>query len=159
MSLRSCALFRKEKLFYDLLAEQPHPNLAQRLQSKHSAMILQCYQPLELVWSKQSKDTRFEWILQLLSALEWLENLGYTHGDLRIRNMGIDINNQLWLFDFGSTMQRSQEGFHGQVLRDHFSVATCIHYLASGEDLVAKAISLHRSENDAGDAPKRPRYC
>jgi hypothetical protein len=55
--------------------------------------------------------------------------------------MGIDVNNQLRLFDFGSVMQRDQEGFHEQVLKDHFSVATCIHYLASGEDLVAKATS------------------
>jgi len=141
MSLRSCALFRKESLFYDLLAKQSHSNLAQRLQSRHLAIVLPYYQPLELVWSKQSKDTRFAWIQQLLSALEWLENLGYTHGDLQVRNMGIDINNQLQLFDFGSVMQRDKEGFDEQVLEDHFFVATCIHYLASGENLVAKATS------------------
>jgi len=137
----------QENLFYDVLAEQPHPNLAQRLQSKHFAIVLQYFQPLEQVWSKQSKNTRFAWIQQFLSALEGLENLGYTHGDLHIRNMGIDVNNQLQLFDFGSIMQQDEEYFDEQVLQDHFSMATCIHYLASGEDLLAKATSYQEVQN------------
>ncbi|CBX99318.1 predicted protein [Plenodomus lingam JN3] len=34
MSLQSLALFKKESTFYDILAKNQHPNLAQRLQTK-----------------------------------------------------------------------------------------------------------------------------
>lgn len=43
-------------------------------------------------------------IRQLLSALEWLENLEYTHGDLKVDNIGIDENNQLQVFDFSAQL-------------------------------------------------------
>lgn len=143
MSLRSFAIFKKESAFYNVLAKKPHPNLAQRLQCKQlSGIVLQRFRPLEQVWSLNTKEMRFIWIQQLLSALEWLENLGYTHGDLKVHNMGIDGNNRLRLFDFGSIRHRDEEGFYEQVLEDHFTLATCIHFLASGVDPVAKANSL-----------------
>jgi serine/threonine protein kinase len=81
------------------------------------------------------------WIQHLLSALEWLKCQGYTHGDLKIQNIGIDDNNRLQLFDFSSIRQHSEEGFNKQVLKDHFWLATCIHFLASGVDPIAKANS------------------
>jgi hypothetical protein len=73
--------------------------------------------------------------------LEWLECQGYTHGDLKIQNMGIDDNNRLRLFDFGSIIQHEEEGFDEQVLEDYFWLATCIHFLASRVDPIAKANS------------------
>lgn len=56
--------------------------------------------------------------------------------------MGINENNQLRLFNFGSIRHRDKEGFYKQVLEDHFTLATCIHFLASGVNPVAKASSL-----------------
>jgi serine/threonine protein kinase len=143
MSLRSLSLFKKERVFYDLLAKKPHPNFAQRLQStKLSGIILERFKPLEQEWDHSTKEMRLIWIQELLSALEWLEDLGYTHGDLKVHNIGIDGNNQLRLFDFGSVRHYDEEGFYEQVLEDHFTLATCIHFLASGIDPVAKANSL-----------------
>jgi serine/threonine protein kinase len=143
MSLRSFAIFKKESTFYDMLTKKPHPNLAQKLQGKQpSSIILQRFRPLEQAWSSNTKEMHVIWIQNLLSALEWLENLGYTHGDLTVRNMGIDENNRLRLFDFGSIRHCDDEGFYEQVLEDHFTLATCIHFLASGIDPVAKAKSV-----------------
>jgi serine/threonine protein kinase len=117
MSLRSFAIFKKESTFYDLLAKKPHPNLAHKLQCKQrSGIVLQRFIPLERAWKFHMKEMHFIWIQHLLSALAWLENLGYTHGDLKVDNMGIDGNNRLRLFDFGSIRHRD-----GRVSTSRFS--------------------------------------
>jgi serine/threonine protein kinase len=142
ISLRSLALFRRESAFYAVLAKYPHANLAQRLPSKFlSGIVLPRFRSLEQVWSLHTRRTHFTWIKQLVNAVAWLENLGYTHGDLKILNMGIDSHNQLQLFDFGSITHCEDEGFSEQVLEDHFTLATCIHFIASGVDPIAKANS------------------
>ncbi|OAL44956.1 hypothetical protein IQ07DRAFT_549342 [Pyrenochaeta sp. DS3sAY3a] len=142
ISLRSLALFKKESAFYALLAKQPHTNLAQRLPSKLlSGIVLPRFRLLEQVWSLYPSTTHFTWIKQLVRAVAWLESLGYTHGDLKILNIGIDSYNQLQLFDFGSVTHCDDEGFSEQVVEDHFGLATCIHFIASGVDPIAKANS------------------
>ncbi|KAF1917370.1 hypothetical protein BDU57DRAFT_528013 [Ampelomyces quisqualis] len=123
ISLQSLAVANKESKFYNILANYQHPNLAQRLQSQ-----------LPIA-------TRHKWIKQLVSAVAWLEQLGYTHRDLKVLNIGIDAHKQLQLFDFGSVRHRDDVGYTEQVVEDQFALATCIHFLASGIDLVAKAKS------------------
>lgn len=73
--------------------------------------------------------------------MAWIEKLGYTHGDISIRNIGVDHNYQLKLFDFGSITHRNDEDFDEQVLDDHFNLASCIHFLASGINPLAQAES------------------
>jgi serine/threonine protein kinase len=142
ISLRSLALFKRESAFYTVLAKYPHANLAQRLPSKFlSGIVLPRFRSLEQIWSLHTRKTHFTWIKQLVNAVAWLENLGYTHGDLKILNMGINSHDQLQLFDFGSVMHCDDEGFSEQVLEDHFALATCIHFIASGVDPIAKANS------------------
>ena len=142
MSLRSLALSKKENTFYDVLANHRHPNLAQRLPTKLPiGFVLPKYSSLEKVWGLHTTATHCAWIRQLVSAVAWLEHLGYTHGDLKVLNMGIDGHNRLQLFDFGSVRHRDDEGFAEQVVEDQFALATCIHFLASGIDLIAKANS------------------
>lgn len=41
-----------------------------------------------------------------------------------IRNLGVDGNNQLKLFDFGSIMHRDDENYYNQVVQDHFDLAS-----------------------------------
>lgn len=148
MSLRSMTLFEKEKRFYDLLAENPHSNLATRIPTNPQAhgspthgFILEYFNPLLRVWSEHSENTYLVWIQQLLSALERLEELGYTHGDLKTDNLGIDEHHNLRLFDFGSIIHCQEEGYKEQVMEDHFKLATCIHFLASGIDPFANVRS------------------
>ncbi|QDS76090.1 hypothetical protein FKW77_006189 [Venturia effusa] len=148
MSLRSMMLFEKEKKFYDLLAENPHSNLAKRIPTNSQAhgslmreIILEYFNPLLRVWSEHSEKTHFVWIQQLLSALERLEELGYTHGDLKTDNVGIDRHHNLRLFDFGSVIHCQEAGFREQVMEDYFKLTTCIHFLASGIDPFANVRS------------------
>ena len=99
------------------------------------------YKSLEEVRGLHTTATQCAWIKQLVSAVAWLENLGYTHRDLKVLNMGIDGHNQLQLFDFGSVRHCDDKIFAKQVAEDHFALAICMHFLASDIDLVAKANS------------------
>lgn len=141
MSLRSFAVFKKESAFYDLVALKPHPNIAQRQRSKHG-IVLEYLHPLEHFWDLSTKEMRLGWIQELVSALGWIEGLGYAHGDIKIQNMGIDFHRRLKLFDFGFIVHRDDPDFDQQVLEDRFKLATCIHFLASGVDFLAKAESF-----------------
>ncbi|KAH6711560.1 hypothetical protein BKA61DRAFT_611192 [Leptodontidium sp. MPI-SDFR-AT-0119] len=142
LSLRSFALLQRERQFYDLLADNPHPNIAQRFPSECvDGIFLEHLNPIEEFWTSSTKDTRMMWTQQLLSALAWIEKLGYTHGDISIRNIGVDHNYQLKLFDFGFITHRNDEDFDEQVLDDHFNLASCIHFLASGINPLAQAES------------------
>lgn len=105
-------------------------------------IVLEYLNPLEHVWGLSTKEMRLKWIQGLLSALEWIECLGYAHGDIKIENMGIDSSHRLKLFDFGSIVHRDGVDFDEQVLEDRFKLATCIHFLASGVDSLAKAESF-----------------
>lgn len=143
LSLQSFALFKRESHFYNLLAGNPHPHIAQSFQSERGqAIFLERLDPVEEVWGRVSRDTRLGWIQQLLSTLSWIEELGYIHGDIAIRNMGIDRGGQLKVYDFGSIVHKDDENFHEHVLDDHFSLANAIHFLASGMDPLAKATSF-----------------
>lgn len=144
LSLRSFALFKKELQFYDLLAtETPHPNIVRRFpNTREDSILLEHLNPIAEAWSSSTKRIRREWIQQLLDALVWIERLGYLHGDITIRNIGVGHDNQLKLFDFGSIVHYNDEDFDERVLDDHASLATCIHFLASGVDPLAKAQSI-----------------
>lgn len=151
MSVRSFALYKKEAFFYTIIAKNPHPNLAQRLQTNSlTGILLPRYESVEQIWGLQTTATHFAWVKQLVSAVVWLENLGYTHGDIKIGNMGIDVHNQLRLFDFGSVMHCDGDGFSEQIADDQFALATCIHFLASGIDYLAKANSYAEVKNTIG---------
>jgi hypothetical protein len=151
LSLRSFAIFKKERQFYDLLAENPHPNIVRRFQSeREDDIILEYLNLVAEAWGTSTKITRERWIKQLLDALLWIEKLGYLHGDISIRNIGVDHENQLKLFDFGSIVHYDED-FDEQVLEDHSSLATCIHFLASGVDPLAEAhnvADLYRIRQD-----------
>ena len=152
LSLQSFALFQKESQFHNILQQKPHPHIAQGFQCKQGqGIFLKYLDSLEEVWGSVGRDTHLVWIEQLLSALSWIEKLGYVHGDITVHNIGIDEQSQLKIFDFGSIVHRDDEGFHEHLLDDHFTLASTIHFLASGVDPLAKAESLsdlRRIENE-----------
>ena len=143
LSLRSLACVRKESYFYDLLARNPHPNITRRIADNNlHGLILERVRSIEDVWPNATRARRHGWIIQLLDALTCIEHLGYTHGDISIRNIGIDSKNCLQLYDFGSVVGQSDDWFSRQHVEDHSALASAIHFIASGVDPLAQASSL-----------------
>lgn len=85
------------------------------------------------------KTMRYHWLTELVDAISWLEELGFTHGDLAIRNLAVDSSNRLKLFDFGSTTTNDHYNHIADVKRDYLGLATCLHYILTGVDPFANA--------------------
>ncbi|KAH0292383.1 hypothetical protein M436DRAFT_78985 [Aureobasidium namibiae CBS 147.97] len=103
LSQSSIDSFHCERAFYRVLESTGQHDIVKVDHSTfEDAILLEHLQPLETVWHDASVKSRLCWIRQLLRANAKIEELGYTHGDLAIRNMGVDKNNDLKLFDFGS---------------------------------------------------------
>ena len=91
LSLQSFMLFKKESHFYNILAQEAYPHIAQGFQcGQEQVIFLECLDPVEEVWGSVTRDTHLEWIQQLLSALSWIEELKYVHSDITIYNIDID---------------------------------------------------------------------
>lgn len=140
-SLRSFELLRKEINFYQKLALQPHPNIVRCLYARSATCLFleRAINPLQLAQAQATKQLRYRWIRQLLSAVVKLEELGYTHGDLTVQNIGIDDNDCLKLFDFGNATSKMNDDFQNTLKKDHSGLATCLYFLLSGVDPMANA--------------------
>ena len=140
-SLRSFELLRKEANIYQILALHPHPNIVRCLHTRPAECLFleRAVNPLQLAQAQATIKLRYSWIRQLLSAVVWLEELGYIHGDLAVHNIGIDDHDCLKLFDFGNATNNMDETFKYSLARDHTGLATCLYFLLSGVDPVATA--------------------
>ncbi|KJZ71568.1 hypothetical protein HIM_09037 [Hirsutella minnesotensis 3608] len=142
LSLGSFVATEKELAVYEALRDHPHANFARRLAPDQSdCLFLERLQPLQTAWPGSSPEHRHRWVLEFLAAVSWLEKLGFVNGDLAIRNLGVDRANRLKLFDFGSALTRSHSDYSNDVRRDHFNLATCLHFLVSGVDPFADVYS------------------
>ena len=140
-SLRSLELLRKEANVYQKLALYPHPNIVRCLytQSATCLFLERAINPLQLAQAQATKQLQYCWIRQLLSAVVRLEELGYTHGDLTVQNIGVDGNDCLKLFDFGNATSKTDDTFKRTLEKDHSGLATCLYFLLSGVDPMANA--------------------
>lgn len=140
-SLRSLELLRKEANMYKKLAIRPHPNIVRCLYARSATCLFleRAINPLQLAQAQATKRLRYCWIRQLLSAVVRLEELGYTHGDLALQNIGIDGNDCLKLFDFGNATSKMDDTFQHMLEKDHSGLATCLYFLLTGVDPLAKA--------------------
>ncbi|OBR16394.1 Protein kinase domain-containing protein [Colletotrichum higginsianum IMI 349063] len=135
LSLRSFISLEKELAVYATLKAHPHPNFVRRLETGQSdCLFLERLEPLERAWPRSTEPERRRWALELLDAVSWLEAHGWADGDLAVRNLGVDGSNRLKLFDFGSAVHSSHPDYAIDVVRDHFELATCLHYILSGID-------------------------
>jgi len=142
-SLKAFNYFKQECRIYDLLSKHPHPNVVTSFRcSKPDCLVLERIKPLEDAWNGSTEHLRGMWILELLDVVSFLEDLDYLHGDITIFNMGVDHENRLKIFDFGSAVHVSGGDFGHQILEDQFDLATCIFFLASGIDPFAEAQSF-----------------
>lgn len=145
LELSQCSIdsFKDERAFYQSLAKAGHHGIVQAdVSMLEYGIVLEYLQPLEQCWYVSSVECRHRWTRQLMRANAKIEELGYTHGDLAIRNMGVDKNNDLKLFDFGSVHQHSDEGSQSYIERDISRLASCLHFLLSGKDPLANVADL-----------------
>ena len=143
-ALQSFVAMEKEMTVYDALAQRPHANIVRRLKVNSSkCLFLERLKPLKMAWAGSNERTRHRWVRELVDALAWLEELGYTHGDLAIRNLGVDSSNCLKIFDFGSATSNVHCDYTIDVKRDYSALATCLHFILSGVDLFS---NLHSAQ-------------
>lgn len=140
-SLRSLELLRKEINVYQKLALHPHPNIVRCFYARSATCLFleRAIDPLQLAQAQATKQLRYRWIRQLLSAVVKLKELGYTHGDLTVQNIGINDNDCLKLFDFGNATSKLNVIFQPTLEKDHSGLATCLYFLLSGVDPMANA--------------------
>lgn len=98
--------------------------------------------PLQLAQAQVTEQLRYCWIRQLLSTIVQLEELGFTHSDLTVQNIGIDDNDYLKLFDFGSVTRNTHNTFYQALEKDRINLATCLYFLLSGVDLITNTKDL-----------------
>ncbi|CAD0109373.1 unnamed protein product [Aureobasidium uvarum] len=145
LELSQCSMdsFNSERAFYRSLENTGQTNIVEAAVSTLDyGIVLEYLQPLEGAWQSSSVESRSRWIKQLLRANARIEELGYIHGDLAIRNMGVDKNDNLKLFDFGSVHQHGDEASLRLVERDASRLAKCLHFLMSGKDPLANLPDL-----------------
>ncbi|KAK7398189.1 hypothetical protein QQX98_012437 [Neonectria punicea] len=144
-SIRSLVAMEQEAAVYEALHNRPHPNFTRKLATNQSDyLFLERLEPLQEAWPNAKQRDRHRWVLELLAAVSYLEKIGFVHGDLAVRNLGVDRSNTLKLFDFGSAIPRSHPDFSHDIVRDHSNLATCLHFLLSGVDPFADAHSHAR---------------
>lgn len=124
----------KEVKLYDLFSKNPHPHIVRHLYAEpQTALFLERLLPLRDSLKHADHTTRCRWVVELCSAVAYLEALGYMHGDLAHRNMGTD-GHSLKIFDFGSAMHITDEGFDFMKIGEYSALATCVHFILSGVD-------------------------
>ena len=142
-TFRSFIAMEREIAVYDVLAKKPNANVARRLKADSSTcLFLERLHPLEEKWAESDETMRHRWVREMLAVICWLEELGFTHGDIAVRNLALDSSNHLKLFDFGSTTTEHHYDYAADVKRDHSGLATCLHYILSGVDPFANTYSV-----------------
>ncbi|KUJ07290.1 uncharacterized protein LY89DRAFT_691758 [Mollisia scopiformis] len=141
--VRSFVAMERELARYDAAANRRHPNIARRLKVDSSdCLFLERLQPLEQTWVNADEKICHRWVRELLDGICWLEELGFTQGDMAVRNLAVDSSNHLKLFDFGSATTQHHYDYAADVKRDHFGLATCLHYILTGVDPFANVYSV-----------------
>jgi hypothetical protein len=140
--IRSFIAIERELAVYDAVADRRYSGIARRLKVDSSAcLFLEGLQPLEQMWANADKAMRYRWASELLDGISLLEELGFTQGDIAIRNLAVDLSNHLKLFGFGFATTKHNYNYAADVERDHFGLATCLHYILTGVDPFANVYS------------------
>jgi serine/threonine protein kinase len=88
------------------------------------------------------------WVQQIASALAWIEDLGYVHGDLRPANIFLDAKEEIRIGDFDATVKKGEqllvasepfcrlnENYETPLagpLSEQFALASCIYTIRFG---------------------------
>ena len=100
-----------EKAVYRILMAHPHPNILQCILHIPEGVFLRRMKTTLQERLSQPIPARAQegWVLQLTSAVAWLERLGFVHGDLRPANILLVARDNIQLADFDATVERGAE--------------------------------------------------
>lgn len=166
----------REKLFYQALTHHRHPNITYCILCVPEGLFMQ-RQQTDLSDRLQSGpvpyDVQERWIRQLVSAVAWLESLGYVHGDLRPDNVLLDRHENIKLADFDAAVKYGEEllvppfcstdeDFEfplAGALSEQYSLASCMYSIRFGhepyhdldESLADEKMSRRESPSTAED--------
>ena len=104
-----------EKVVYKILMEHRHPNIVHGILCVPEGLFMQrLSSTLEFRIDQSttlpiSRDCQHRWIQQLTSALAWIEQLGYVHGDLRPANIFLDETENIKLGDFDCAVKKGEQ--------------------------------------------------
>ena len=146
----------REKSVYKVLMQHQHRNIVRGILCAPEGIFLQrleCTLRDRLnshTESPISLDRQSRWIQQLASAMEWLERLGYAHGDLRPANVLLDAGDVIKVGDFDSTVRIGEqllvttppfcklkadyEAPLAGVISEQYAVGSCIYNIRTGHE-------------------------
>ncbi|KAI4210387.1 MAG: hypothetical protein LQ351_006754 [Letrouitia transgressa] len=113
-SEESIKKIEREKSVYKVLMRCHHPNLIRAVLCAPEGIFMQRLKctlrsRLDNHESTISLEQELRWIRQLVSAVAWLESLGYAHGDLRPANILLDTRDTIKIGDFDSTVRFGEQ--------------------------------------------------
>jgi serine/threonine protein kinase len=105
----------KEKAVHQILMEHRHPNIVYGILCipeglfMHRQEMTLDYRIENSLMSAVSPTRQERWIQQIASALAWIEDLGYAHGDLRPANIFLSAMEDVRLGDFDATVKKGEQ--------------------------------------------------
>lgn len=146
----------REKSVYKVLMQYQHRNIVRGILCVPEGIFLQrleCTLQARLDSHTEfpiSLDRQSRWIQQLASAMEWLELLGYAHGDLRPANILLDAGDMIKVGDFDSTvrigeqllvttapfckLEADYEAPLAGAVSEQYAVGSCIYNIRTGHE-------------------------
>ena len=145
----------REKAVYRVLMKRQHRNIVRGILCAPEGIFLQ-----RLECTLQDRLERYDmfplvglerqcqWIQELVSAMEWLESLGYAHGDMRPANVLLDAAETIKVGDFDSTVKIGEpllvtpvpfckltddyEAPLASAISEQYAIGSCIYNIRTG---------------------------
>lgn len=136
------------------LSAARHPNLVRVLDNHtDSITFFERVERLDILWDDASQGRRRRWATELISAVAFLEKMGFVPNKTCTSDLGVDRTGRLKLVGFGTTarfptadeiqeceelddkdIRHPNELYRRQMQGAHQRLASCLHYILTGID-------------------------